>query len=92
MGTVTYVISNVCLCLLEVIQLAMLVRAILSWLPLDDDNKIEAFVYGITEPIIYPVRALFDRFDSLRTVPIDIPFFVTYILLIILSSALSYYG
>ncbi len=92
MGTLTYVISNVCICLIEVLQLAMLVRAILSWLPLDDDNKIEAFVYGITEPIIYPVRLLLERFDSLRTVPIDIPFFITYILLILLSSALSFYG
>ncbi|MBQ8005750.1 MAG: YggT family protein [Clostridia bacterium] len=92
MGTLTYVITNVCICLIEVLQLAMLVRAILSWMPLDDDNKIEAFVYGITEPIIYPIRLLLERFDSLRTVPIDIPFFITYILLILLSSALSFYG
>ena len=92
MGTLTYVITNVCICLIEVLQLALLVRAILSWMPLDDDNKIEAFVYGITEPIIYPIRLLLERFDSLRTVPIDIPFFITYILLILLSSALSFYG
>ena len=92
METVTYVVSSVCLCLIEVLQLAMLVRAVLSWLPLEDDNKIEAFLIGITEPIIYPIRLLLYRFDSLRTVPLDIPFFVTYILLIALSSLLSYYG
>lgn len=92
MDTISFVISNVCFYLIEFLQLAMLVRAVLSWLPLSDDNKIEAFVYGITEPIIYPVRVILERFDGLANFPLDIPFFLTFIILSLLSSILSYYG
>ena len=92
MGTISFLIGNVCFYLLELIQLAMLVRAVLSWLPLSDDNKLEAFVYGITEPIIYPVRVLFDKFEGLRNFPLDIPFFVTFIIISVLSSFVSNYG
>jgi len=92
LDTVSFVVSTVCFYLLEFLQLSMLLRAVLSWLPLSDDNKLEAFVYSITEPIIYPIRALFDKFEGLRNFPLDIPFFVAFIILSTLSTILSHYG
>ncbi len=83
-----FVVRSLCVCLLEVLQLAMLIRAVLSWLPIADDSKFESFIYGITEPIIYPVRAVLDRFESISALPVDIPFFVTYLLLMLLSAIL----
>ncbi len=92
MAAFTYVISRICLTLIEALQFAMLIRAILSWFPLSDDNKIEAFLFGVTEPLIYPIRVLFEKFDSMRNIPIDIPFFVTYLILTVLSVMLSVNG
>ncbi len=91
MEAVTYVVSSFCVIFIDALQLAMLIRAILSWFPLDE-SKFETFLYAITEPIIYPARVLFNRFDSTRNIPLDIPFFATYILLTILSTILTSYG
>ena len=72
-----YVIRTVVLLFTEILSGAMLVRAILSWFPLDEENKLVAFFYYLTEPIIMPMRMLFDRFGWGRTSPIDLPFLVT---------------
>ena len=74
------IVSNVVVLLLTVIQFAMLARAILSWFPMEP-NRFTDFLYGITEPFIYPVRALFERMGWFRNLPIDISFMVTYLLI-----------
>ncbi len=82
MVQVLQIVANVVVLLLTAIQLAMLVRAILSWFPMDD-NKFTDFLYGITEPVIYPVRMLFEKMNWFQNLPIDISFMVTYLLLTI---------
>lgn len=62
--------------LLLVIQTAMLARAILSWIPIDENGKVTSFLYMLTEPIIIPVRMIFNRFDFFRNSPLDISFFI----------------
>ena len=62
----------------------MFVRAIFSWIPTDIDNAFTRFLFGYTEVVIAPMRALFDRFHLFEGSPIDIPFFVTFMLLFIL--------
>lgn len=71
--------------LLFVLQTAMLLRALLSWFPGMEDNKFTDFLYAITEPLIVPVRALFERFGWFQNIPMDIAFFVSYLLLAMLS-------
>lgn len=85
MTAVFYIISSFVHLLLSALSFAMLARAILSWLPLDDDNPLENFLYAVTEPVVLPIRFLLERFDSIAEFPIDIPFFVTMLLLSILS-------
>ena len=75
--------------LLAFLQLCMLVRAVLSWFPLRDDNPFVMLVTVITEPIIAPIRALFDRLGWFRDIPIDIPFFVALMLLSVVSTVLT---
>ena len=72
-----YVVQSIILLFIEVLSGAMLVRAILSWFPLDEGSKLVAFFYYITEPIIMPMRMLFERFGWGRTSPIDLPFLIT---------------
>ena len=79
-----YVISTIVQVILSVLQLAMLVRAILSWFPMEP-NKFTDFLFGITEPIIYPYRALFNRLNWFQNLPIDIAFMAAYITLFIIG-------
>ena len=68
----------------------MLVRVVLSWLPISEDNAIDEFVYVVTEPFIIPIRIIFDRFNILNGLPIDIPFLVSYVLLTFLQRLVSF--
>ncbi len=68
---------------LSVLQIAMLIRAIMSWFP-TESNKFENFLYMITEPLIMPVRLLFEKLNWFQGLPVDISFFVTYLILSLL--------
>jgi len=47
--------------LFTVIELAILARAFISWLPVPRENKFVIFLYQITEPILGPIRNLILR-------------------------------
>ena len=79
-----YVVSTVVQIVLSVIQLAMLLRAILSWFPMEPNGFTE-FLYGITEPFIYPFRALFNRLNWFQNLPIDVAFSAAYISLFLIG-------
>ena len=83
-----YIIRELVYLFISVIQFAMLARAIFSWIPMSGDgkmgeflDKLAGFLYFLTEPIIIPFRKLFDKFDSLRSFPLDIPFFVAFLVI-----------
>ena len=77
------VVKNIVVVFLTVIQLAMLVRAILSWFPMDG-NRFTDFLFAITEPFIYPVRMLFDKLNWFTGLPIDVSFLATYLIISVL--------
>ncbi len=79
MSLIVVLIKNVVIVFLTVLQLAMLVRAIMSWFP--TDGKFNNFIYSVTEPFIYPVRMLFEKKGWFKGLPIDISFLVTYLLI-----------
>ncbi len=85
MTSVLYVIGTTLRVIVYVLQFLMLGRAILSWLPLDEDNPIENFLYAVTEPVIAPVRALIEYFGWFEGLPIDMSFFITFLLLAVLQ-------
>lgn len=71
--------------LITVLDVCMLLRAILSWI-LAEDNAFLGFVTMVTEPIIIPFRALFDRFGWFQNSPLDVPFFAAFLVLQILGT------
>ena len=85
MYQILYVIGATVRIIVYVLQFLMLARAILSWLPLDEDNPIENFLYMVTEPVIAPVRALIEHFGWFEGLPIDMSFFITFILLSVIQ-------
>ena len=88
MNYALHIVATVVVSLLTVIQFAMMIRAILSWFPMDD-NAFTNFLYGLTEPVIYPVRALFVRMNWFQQTPLDMSFLVTFLLLSVLTTLLS---
>ena len=75
------ILGNTVLTLLSALEICMLVRAVLSWFPIRDDNPILRFVEMVTEPLIAPIRALLDRTGWFRNFPLDMSFFVTFLLI-----------
>ncbi|MEA4921468.1 MAG: YggT family protein [Clostridiaceae bacterium] len=74
--------------LLSLLQLAMLVRAIISWIPSLQGSTLHNILYQITEPIIMPFRKLLYNIPALRTFPLDLSFLAAYIVLNILMTIL----
>ena len=70
--------------IIVVLQTAMFLRAIMSWFPFGE-GKLSDFLYALTEPMIFPVRFLFDKMNWNTGLPIDIPFFITFVLLYFLT-------
>ena len=70
--------------LIYLLHTAMFIRAILSWFPVGE-GKFSSFLYALTEPVIFPVRVLFDKLGIGTSLPLDIPFFVTFLLLSFIS-------
>ncbi|MBO4220425.1 MAG: YggT family protein [Clostridia bacterium] len=81
-----YVVKQLVHIILIVLEFAMLARAVMSWLPVGGEGRIAEFLYMITEPVIVPARRLLSRFDSLSGLPLDIPFFVTFVIISLLSA------
>lgn len=74
--------------LFMLVQVAMLVRAVTSWFPGGDESAIGMVSYTITEPVVIPVRRMLERFESVRNFPIDMSFFVAFLLVSMLSAVL----
>ncbi len=66
-----YVIVTTLRYLVIAMQMLLIVDAVLSWLPLDEDNPIARIVYVLTAPIVLPIRAFLERFRLFQELPID---------------------
>ena len=85
MDLLIYLLVTTVRMFLTVEEFLFLARAITSWLFMADDGIIPNFLYAVTEPLIIPVRALLNRFESIQNLPIDIAFMVTVILMSVLQ-------
>ena len=89
MAIALYLVRATALALLSVIELAMFVRAIMSWFDQTGESKISMFLYAVTEPVILPVRRLCEKMHWFEGVPIDIPFMLTWLILMVLQLILE---
>lgn len=88
--TFLYILTGTVSIYLTVLMLCMFARAISSWFPVNDDSPVIRFLYAITEPVIYPVRAVLGRSELVQSIPIDVPFFVTMIIIYLLYLMLEF--
>ena len=82
MAIFMYIIKNAAILLLSFVQIAMLIRAILSWFPID--NRFVDFVCTMTEPFIYPIRRLFEKMGWFQGLPVDVSFMASYLLITVI--------
>ena len=83
-----YVIMAGVVIFLYAADIALLGRAVLSWFPEGGQSRIGAFLYVVTEPFIMPVRGLCNRLGWFQGVPLDMPFLITSLILMLVTSAL----
>lgn len=73
---------------LDVMIVLMVIRAVLSWLPVDENGAFVNFIYSTTETVVMPVRVLLERFEKLNAFPIDIAFLISFVLLYLIQAIL----
>lgn len=66
MKIIFYILRMTASVLLGALELLMLLRAVLSWFPIDEDSVFLRFLYAVTEPVVYPMRALLNRLGLSR--------------------------
>ena len=76
--------------IIDVLLVAMFVRAIFSWFDPMREGKFSTFLLVLTEPVIFPVRALCERMNWFEGLPLDIPFLITVLLLSILQTVVAF--
>ena len=68
--------------LLEVIKWALIIRAVLSWIPnISRENPFVALLHQITEPILSPIRALIERSSFGRNSMLDLSPLIAFLLI-----------
>lgn len=88
MDLFVYLIQWTALALLDVLEIAFLLRAVLSWIPMEE-NAFSEIMYRITEPFVMPFRALFHKLNLFQTLPIDMSFLFAVIVLAILRTFIA---
>ena len=87
--SVLFFLRQTVLVFLEVLGFAFFLRAILSWFDPMGEWRLSGFLYALTEPITVPIRALCERMNWFQGIPMDIPFTLTWLLLMLLQVLLS---
>lgn len=70
--------------ILVIAEVALFLRAILSWFDPTEESQISSLLYLVTEPLILPVRKLFDHFEWFQGTPFDVPFLAVVLLVAVL--------
>lgn len=84
-----YIAANSAYYLLWVIQIMLFLRAILSWFMQEEDSGFMFVLVGLTEPVLMPFRALLQRSEKMRSIPIDFSLTFAMIVLILLQTMLE---
>ena len=74
MYTILHVLNN----LVEIFNILLLIRVVLSWIPMRE-NALTRAVYSVTEPILEPIRRAI--YPLMRSIPLDISPIIAYFLI-----------
>ncbi len=89
MTQILYLIVRAVNFLVTALQIMMILRAVSSWLPFDEENVFINFIYTATEPLVAPVRNIMNKSKYFASSMFDFSFIVSYILLSFVSLLLE---
>ena len=84
-----YIVSTTVTVLLNVVLWSLLIRVVMS-LFVDEESPSGIYIFccAVTEPIVAPTRRLLFRIPALEGLPIDLSYFTTALILIVIETAL----
>ena len=56
--------------LLQILSIAILIRVLLTWFPIDQSNPIIRLLFDVTEPVLAPFRRIIPRIGMFDLSPI----------------------
>jgi len=65
----------------RVVEVLILLRIVMTWIPLRGSNKLIQFIYTVTEPIMSPVRKMIERSSFGKSLMFDFSPILAYVLL-----------
>ena len=89
MEAVIYVLKSCVLVFLDVFQIALLARAIMSWIDRGGQGAISGFLIYVTEPFIMPFRRMCEKNHWFEGSMLDIPFLMTVLAFMVLQTILT---
>ena len=66
--------------LLQILLMAIFVRVLLTWLPIDQSNPIVRVLFDVTEPVLAPFRRIIPRIGMFDLSPIAAMLIIQFIL------------
>ncbi len=71
---------------LQIFQLVLLARVLLSWFPtIDRSNQIVQLIYQITEPVLAPVRQMLPQSSGIDFSPLIVFLLLSVLMRVVLS-------
>lgn len=77
--------------LLTVLWAALFLRAVTSWFDPTGEGRFSVFLAILTEPMLYPLRVLFEKRGWFQDSPVDMAFFVAVMLVGLLRLLLVFF-
>ena len=76
--------------IIDLLLVAMFIRAITSWFDPMREGRLSMFLLLLTEPVIFPIRMLCEKMNWFEGMPLDIPFLLTVLVLSVLQTAVAF--
>lgn len=86
--TIAQILANAINIFFELLSFAIVIRCLLSWLPINRNSAILKFIYSFTEPILEPIRRIMNRSPLGGGMMIDFSPVIAVILLSVLQNIL----
>lgn len=87
-----YLLYRTLYILFTIIELAILARVILSWVPMQKQNRLVNMLYMVTEPILAPIRGLIERSAFGRNMMFDFSPIIAFLIIgLIRNIVLSFF-
>jgi len=74
--------------LFDLAEIILLVRVFISWIPVPRSHRLVVLLYGITDPVLEPIRRTLQRLPFSRRLMFDFSPLVAFLLLFLLRYAI----